>query len=135
MLAEGLRAALIEDAGVSAIVGTRVYPQVAPQGAASPYLVYSQVSGAREWDLDCVAGLGNPVFQVTAWADTYAAAQALADAVRAAVSAASAAGDLGGETIQGATIENEIDQFEEPAGGRGRGIYGKLIEVEIWLGE
>jgi hypothetical protein len=35
---------LQNDAGVTAIVGTRIFPETAPQGQATPYIVYSVLS-------------------------------------------------------------------------------------------
>lgn len=72
-------------AGVTALVGTRVYPVRAPQEATAPYVTYRRVSdlphlthglesdsGAGRWQFDCYA---------PTYAQVKAVAQALKDAL------------------------------------------------------
>lgn len=39
-----LRAHLGADTGIASLVGTRIYPEVAPQGAAYPFLTYQAIN-------------------------------------------------------------------------------------------
>lgn len=50
---EALNAKLLTIGGVTSIVGTRIYPDTAPQGAAKPYLIYRLTS--RD-DPACLSG-------------------------------------------------------------------------------
>lgn len=77
---EGLRAAL---AGVA---GGRVYPAIAPDGAAAPFLVYTRISAVPATTF---AGrpIANTRFQVDIYASTYANAQTTRDATVAALDA------------------------------------------------
>jgi len=76
---------LKDDSAVSALVGTRIYPELAEEGAATPYVVYSVVSNTPV-DTKDSAPVDEAQLEVFSVADTYAAANDLADKVRAALS-------------------------------------------------
>lgn len=77
------------NAGVAALVSTRIYPDLVPEGKTLPYIGYERVStepvnalsGAQ---LGALVGL-----TVACWAGTRVAAEALADAVVAALAPSS----------------------------------------------
>jgi hypothetical protein len=75
---------LKDDSAVSALVGTRIYPELAEEGAATPYVVYSVVSNTPV-DTKDSAPVDEAQLEVFSVADTYAAANDLADKVRAAL--------------------------------------------------
>lgn len=76
---------LKDDSAVSALVGTRIYPELAEEGAATPYVVYSVVSNTPV-DTKDSAPVDEAQLEVFSVADTYAAANDLADKVRTALS-------------------------------------------------
>ena len=76
---------LKDDSAVSALVGTRIYPELAEEGAATPYVVYSVVSNTPV-DTKDSAPVDEAQLEVFSVADTYAEANDLADKVRAALS-------------------------------------------------
>ena len=76
---------LKDDSAVAALVGTRIYPELAEEGAATPYVVYSVVSNTPV-DTKDSAPVDEAQLEVFSVADTYAAANDLADKVRAALS-------------------------------------------------
>lgn len=49
---EAIYSILTQDAGVSALVGTKVYPSVAPSSALEPFIVYSVISNAPIHTMD-----------------------------------------------------------------------------------
>ena len=49
---KALRARLIDDATLSGLVGTRIYPGRAPQKPTLPYIVYHRISTIRSATLD-----------------------------------------------------------------------------------
>jgi hypothetical protein len=68
--------------------GTRAYPNVAPDGAAMPYVTYSRISSVEENSLAVNGGTGNLAntrFQLDVWAATYAQAQTTSGAVKSAL--------------------------------------------------
>lgn len=78
-LAQGIYDKLRNNAGVSALVGTRIRNQFAPQGLALPYIVFNQAAGGYE---DDTAGeMFNGLIQMDCWAETRTAADSILDAV------------------------------------------------------
>jgi hypothetical protein len=76
---------LSNDAGVTALVSTRIYPNMAPESAAFPYAVYQMVSGGR---LSTITGVGDAIrkrIQIGNHSATYDEAKAVAAAVIAAL--------------------------------------------------
>lgn len=80
---EAVRAELAADAAVTALVGERIYPQVAPQGAAPPYVVMTVVSDvpSNTFDGSPATRLVQSRIQVDCYARMYREARAVADAV------------------------------------------------------
>lgn len=76
---------LTTDAAVSALVGTRVFPELAVEGGNDPYIVYSVVSNTPV-DTKDKAPVDEAQIEVFSVANTYAKANDLADKVRAALS-------------------------------------------------
>lgn len=70
---------------VEALVGTRIFPSVAPEGSAFPMLIYTIVSAVPVMSLSGEDGLDNAIVQVDSIAETFTAAKALADSVRGAM--------------------------------------------------
>ena len=106
-----IRGMMQDDATVSALVGIRVYPELAPEGVSMPYLVYSVVSNSPSDAKD-----GTPIdeaqVELYSVASTYSAANDLADKVRAAMDRKSktvsvAEGDL---VVQSCHYTNEVTE-------------------------
>ena len=76
-----LYSTLSGDAGVSALVSTRIYPNLAPESAGNPLLVYSTVAENRVDTLPGTNDMRRSMMQISCHADTYAAAKGLAEAV------------------------------------------------------
>lgn len=70
------------------LVSSRVYPLVAPQGVAKPYITYQGITRQRENTLAGDGGLSNPRVQIDCYAETYPAAKSLALSVRGAMKTA-----------------------------------------------
>lgn len=81
MLEQRLYAHLSADADVSALVGSRIYPLVMPQGAALPAIVYQRISGVPANHAGRVPSLESARVQVNCYAKTYGVAKDLCDAV------------------------------------------------------
>lgn len=102
---------LVNDSAVSAIVGTRIYPELAEEGAAAPYVVYSVVSNTPSNTKD-----GTPIdeaqLEIFSVGSTYAAANDLADKVRAALDRKSQI-VVGTVTVQSIHYTNEVVEVSE----------------------
>lgn len=82
-----LRALLLADAGVSALVGSRVRAGRAEEDDARPYVVFSREDTEREETLSGEVVSETAVIAVECWADSQGQADAVADAVDAALRA------------------------------------------------
>lgn len=64
---------------LSSLVSNRVYPDLAPDGVARPYIVYQQIGGSAVQFVDVtVPSKKNSRIQVSVWGDTRAQVSALA---------------------------------------------------------
>lgn len=107
----GIYAVLTGDAGVSALVGTRIYPLVVPQDASLPAIAYQRVSGGPTYTQDGDANLTPARFQFTCLGSSYSQAKAVATAVRAAISGASGTWD--DVTVGACLVETDQDGWAE----------------------
>lgn len=81
-----LRAILTGNAGVSALVGTRVHWIERAQGGGLPSITLTGISRGENYSLHGRDGLATRRVQVDCWAETYASAKAVEAAVIAALS-------------------------------------------------
>lgn len=119
---EAVRALLLADASVAALVGTRVYPLSAPQGAARPFLVVTSVSDVPATTMNGLPAdlLRNARVQVDSYAETYLEAHALFEAVNNEVAA------LSGPTIS-AVLLSASDMRDDETG-----LYRKSADFSVW---
>jgi len=120
-----VRARLAAVAGVTNIVGTRIYPNLLPQDVTLEAITYRRVSGPHVSAFGTDAGLSNPRFQVDVWADLYTEAVALAAAVQTAL--VRFRGTIASETIQDILLLNELDIYEQE-----RRIHRVMMDFEVW---
>jgi hypothetical protein len=103
---------LTEDAGVSAVVGTRVYPQVAAQGAAFPFVVYVLQDNTPSDTKSGVSTLDEIRYDIVAAAETYSALSSLTERIRLAL-------DRYSGTVSGIVVDSiqftELDVDNDPA--------------------
>lgn len=78
---------------LTALVGKRIYPLVAPQatrqgqGKGLPCIVYQKITGVHVYSHDGEANLAHPRYQFSCYDKTYAGAKAVATQLQAALSA------------------------------------------------
>lgn len=103
---------LTENAGVSAVVGTRVYPQVAAQGAAFPFVVYVLQDNTPSDTKSGVSTLDEIRYDIVAAAETYTALSSLTERIRLAL-------DRYSGTVSGIVVDSiqftELDVDNDPA--------------------
>jgi predicted ATP-dependent serine protease len=76
---------LTSDSDVSAIVGTRVYPQIAAQGAAFPFVVYVLQDTSPSDTKSGVSTLDEVRYDIVVASETYAEASNLTNKIRTAL--------------------------------------------------
>lgn len=123
---------LSNDASVAAIVGTRIYPVVASQGAANPCLVYN-LDSTPEDDKDGSATIFYIDVQVDCYTDDlqngtggYGQAEDLGDKVVAALDRYS--GTNNGYNIDTVILFNREDFYDQEAQS-----FRSMIEVRVRL--
>lgn len=128
---EGLIYKLANTAGVSALVGSRVYGPRFPQGATVPLITTARISTPRvhTHDSSGSAGTAYPRFQIDAWAATEASAKAITDAVRAALNGFRGTITSGANSIsvQGALVEDEAPEFDAEVS-----LYRSRSDYILW---
>lgn len=125
----GLRAKLLADTAVAALVSSRVHWQNPPEDNACPSVTLVRVSNPCFEILDGPAGLQTPRIQVECRAATFLGARALRDAVVAAIDGYRGPLD-GGPEIQGTIKEDDRDIFEEIPR-----IFRTDIDFTFWIEE
>lgn len=112
---------LTHDAGMSAIVGDRVYPVRLPDEVILPALVYMKASCIRYASHGGPSKLASSRFQLDCYSADYLEAKRLALAAVAALH-----GKKGGD-IQAAFNDNETDGFSADDG-----IFRVTADILIW---
>lgn len=128
--------ALTDEATINALIGTspsRLYPLIAPQGAALPYMVFQQISGVRDYTMDGPSGYVDSRYQITCWAATYPAAKRLFEVVRKFFNGFNAT--VLNRKLQYVAFENEVDRFAKQPGVDVIDAYGKQIDIKITFDE
>ena len=78
----GLRAFLLADAPIAAIVVDRVDPIQLAAGEKRTSIIYTRISGQGDHFMQGPTGLARPRYQIDCWAQTAGAATALANLVK-----------------------------------------------------
>lgn len=103
---------LSNDATVSGMVGSRIYAVVMPQEPTLPAIQYSRVSTfSRSYAHDGSCKVAKSRFQFNCYAEDALEAKQLSEAVRILFHAYT--GTVVGETIFNATVENELDLYDQ----------------------
>lgn len=97
-------------AGLSALVSTRVYPNLIPQNSTLPVVSYQRISTTRESAMGDDTGVARARFQLDAFAATYLNVRAVAEQVRAALQRWT---NSSGTVVQDSFILGEQEFYED----------------------
>lgn len=103
-------------AGLMALIGTRIYPVIMPQGSVKPAVIYQMISGIREAAMGSDPGMVKARYQFTAWATTNLSARNVIKQIRLALERYSTT------DLDDCFIETEYDVYDEGAYLHGRGL-------------
>ena len=109
------RSALVADAAVSAILGNRVFPVLAPATAALPFATYRRSGVIRSQSLSGPVGVPTVQMTLDLYAETYEAVRDLADKCRLVLDGYGAT--LNNVEVKNVSLQNEADGFVQLAGG------------------
>ena len=110
-----LRSALVASASVSELVGSRIYPILAPQTAALPFIVWRRSGISREHTLAGPMGVSTVSVEMQLLAATYEQAREVADRCRLVLDGYGAT--LNNTEVKHVSLEQESDDFVQLAGG------------------
>jgi Protein of unknown function (DUF3168) len=123
---------LTTDSAVAAIVGTRVYPDLLPQGVTYPAIRTQRISTPRSpyRALDGVAGYASPRMQIDCCALSRSSAITLAQAVYAAVEGYH--DTVNGLRVDAISTEDEGASVETDIGPNGAAVYDQRLDVVMF---
>jgi hypothetical protein len=115
------RNALVTSTAVSSLVGSRIYPVLAPSTATLPFAVYRRSSIQRQQTLAGPLGLPTVNMEVQIYATTYENARQVADSFRKVLDGYE--GTLNNVEVQNASLEQESDDFVQLTGAELPPVY------------
>lgn len=134
MIETDLIARIRSDTAIAALIGSRIYPLVAPEGATKPNITYQLLSSERDRHLLGPSGLVHSTYQFDCWANTMDAARPLAEFLRLRLDNYAAI-TTGTHEIQRIKLVNALDNWEFAVDGS-ESIYGRVTQIyEIWYAE
>jgi uncharacterized protein DUF3168 len=133
MIEASLETYLKNNAGIAALVASRIYPQLIPENPTYPAISYEKTSGEHERSLTGSSGLAMADFELECWAKTYGGAKSVADAVRNALDGFS--GMMGTDAVSEVHLDSDSDLFEISAGNEMQRLYGVQLSLTIWYRE
>jgi hypothetical protein len=125
---EALRAHLLANAGLAALVSTRVVWIERPQGSGLPAQTLQRVTAGRQYLYRGASGLTGVSVQIDNWGSSYAQAKALA---RATVAALDGTFEQDGIRFTGCFLDSERDMPPEELPG-GVKVYRVSQDWVIW---
>lgn len=129
LVEEALVSILRNNAAVAALVSTRIYPVMIPQGATLPVIEYRQLSGQKEHSHDANADLARPRYQFTAISASYSQAKTLAAAIVAALD--NYQGTVSGVKIDAVQKQNQMDLFTRTE-DEGNSTFSSLVDFVVF---
>lgn len=108
------------------------YPQVAPQGVATPYMIYARISGTQGHHMTAADGLQQSRYQFDAYG-TYKQVKAIQDALRQAMDGFR--GLFSTVRVQACHLMDIRDLYEEPDDGQQFGLHRVSMDFYIAYSE
>lgn len=133
MIDDALRTHILGDATISGLIGTRLYPQMAPHDVTRPFMVYERTATDRLRSHDGPSGLSEAVFAYNLFDTRFSGVKALADALRKRLDGFT--GTVSGVDIRAVFVEDESDVFEAPSDASDRPLRGITMIVRAWYVE
>lgn len=115
------------------LVGTRIYPVLAPATAPMPLITWRRSGIQREQTLGKPAGMPRVTVEYSIYGTTYENAREIADAMRAVLDGYG--GASGTTTVNQTSLENESDDFVALAGADLPPVYQITQSYDVWWQE
>lgn len=104
-----LRSALVASNAVSALIGSRVYPVIAPATASLPFVTWRRVAIRRQQTLGGPSGMPVTSVEYSIFGTTYEQAREVADAMRSVLDGYG--GTANNTEVKQTSLEQESDDF------------------------
>jgi hypothetical protein len=128
-----MRNALVTTTVVSSIVSSRIFPLLAPQSAALPFITYRRSGIRRQQTLSGPMGVPQVSVDFDVYAATYEGARDLADKVRQRLDGYG--GTFDNAEVKQVSLENEQDDFVQLAGAEMPPVYSVKLSFDCWWQE
>lgn len=128
-----LRTALVTTTAVSSLLSSRVYPLVAPQSAALPFITYRRAGIRRQQTLGGPMGVPQVTVEFDVYAATYEGARDLADRCRLVLDGYG--GTVDNVEVKQVSLDNEQDDFVQLAGADVPPVYSVKQTYDVWWQE
>jgi hypothetical protein len=128
-----LRTALVGSTAVTALVGTRVYPVLAPASAAIPFVTWRRAGIEREQTLGGPMGMPRVTVEFSIYGSTYEQAREVADAMRLVLDGYGGTAD--NTEVKQTSLEDESDDFVTLAGADLPPVYQVTQRYDVWWNE
>jgi IMP cyclohydrolase len=125
---------LLSDSAVSAIIGTKLSPEPAPQKTALPYVTYMCNGIDREYNIVVSTGMVNMMLQLNVMTSTYEGMKDLVDAIRLALNDyPKGVFTVGADTIdlRRVALRDETQNFIAPYSGQQMAPFNGVLLYEI----
>ena len=107
---------------LAAIIGARVFADVAPGGTVAPYIVYQTISDVGETPFDGIRSVTFPLVQFSCWATTKAGAVALSAALKTAIEGK----NLPGSSNSSLGFSNQLSDRDQQTK-----LFGEIIDYRV----
>lgn len=127
---------LLAQSSVTALVGQRIWPHVAPQGTDTntlDYIVYHAVDKVHEQNLRGASGVCFARLQLDVFASSYARAKAIVEAIRMCIEGYRGDVTVGSDIVRvvHCSLELEVDEFDPPIDGSQRGRHRMILDYKV----
>lgn len=130
---EALRAVLVADPGIAALVDKRVAWGARPRASSLPSICLHQISGVRQYAMTAPSRLVSSRVQVDCWGLSQADVTAVARAVNAAIGGLRQT--VEGVEMQGVFLESEQDMTDEGGAAPAELLHRVSMDFMIWHDE
>lgn len=128
-----LRSALVASTAVTSVIGSRIYPVLAPASAALPFVTWRRSGIERAQTLTGPAGLPRVSVEYSIYGTTYEQARSVADAMRLVLDGYGGTAD--NTTVKQTSLEDESDDFVTLAGADLPPVYQVTQRYDLWWSE
>ncbi len=130
-LKEGIFTVVTADAGLTALIVDRIYPDIADQKKQMPYITYQMESQEGVPHMTGVSGLARTEIQFTIWAATAESRSAVVKALRLLFDG-KVRQTLGTVFVQISRNTGNIDTKENPDDGSQNVVFGTFSDYSFW---